>query len=250
MRETLLTSSALILALILLRRLFRGKISPRLQYALWGLAALRLLLPCSLPASPMSLLNAAPEVPAAVVERRILEIPRTLPVVPTAAPEAVPEAAAPAEAEAATAPAPFSWETALRRVWLGGMVTVGAAFLLSNLRLARSLRKRRQPVKADCPIPVYAVSGLYSPCLFGRAIYLPAGAEEDEAALRHILAHELTHLRRLDPVWSLVRSFCLAVYWFDPLVWAAAVLSRRDCEAACDAATVQALGEAERFAYG
>ncbi|MGX8699154.1 MAG: M56 family metallopeptidase, partial [bacterium] len=46
------------------------------------------------------------------------------------------------------------------------------------------------------------------------------------------------------------RSFCLAVYWFDPLVWAAAVLSRRDCEAACDAATVQALGEAERFAYG
>lgn len=43
MKEILLTSSVLILALLLLRLLFRKTISRRVQYALWGLVALRLL---------------------------------------------------------------------------------------------------------------------------------------------------------------------------------------------------------------
>ena len=47
--ELLVTSSVLILALLVLRQLLRGRISRRLQYSLWGLAALRLLLPFSCP---------------------------------------------------------------------------------------------------------------------------------------------------------------------------------------------------------
>ena len=43
---------------------------------------------------------------------------------------------------------------------------------------------------------------------------------------------------------------CLAVYWFDPLVWIAAIVSRRDCELACDEGALQRLGEAERIPYG
>ena len=43
MKEILLTSSVLILALLLLRLLFRKTISRRVQYALWGLVLLRLL---------------------------------------------------------------------------------------------------------------------------------------------------------------------------------------------------------------
>ena len=50
MKEILLTSSVLILALLLLRLLFRKTISRRVQYALWGLVALRLLAPGSRPA--------------------------------------------------------------------------------------------------------------------------------------------------------------------------------------------------------
>ena len=45
MKEILLTSSALILALLVLRRLFRKVLSRRVQYALWGLVLLRLLVP-------------------------------------------------------------------------------------------------------------------------------------------------------------------------------------------------------------
>ena len=43
--EVLVSSSVLILALALLRILLRGKISPRLQFGLWLLVAVRLLVP-------------------------------------------------------------------------------------------------------------------------------------------------------------------------------------------------------------
>lgn len=68
--------------------------------------------------------------------------------------------------------------------------------------------------------------------------------------LRYVLAHEEAHLRHGDPFWSLVRCACLVIWWFHPLVWLAAVLSRRDCELAADEAAVRRLGEAERLAYG
>ena len=57
MKEILLTSSVLILALLLLRLLFRKTISRQVQYALWGLVALRLLVPVSLPAMEHNVLT-------------------------------------------------------------------------------------------------------------------------------------------------------------------------------------------------
>lgn len=41
----------------MLRSLFVGKVSPRLQYAIWLLVAVRLLMPLTLPHSPVSVLN-------------------------------------------------------------------------------------------------------------------------------------------------------------------------------------------------
>lgn len=78
MKEILLTSSVLILALLILRRLFRKTISRRVQYALWGLVALRLLVPVSLPAMNHNVLTAAEPVQTQVVqrlERRALYVP-------------------------------------------------------------------------------------------------------------------------------------------------------------------------------
>lgn len=106
---------------------------------------------------------------------------------------------------------------------------------------------------AGCKYPVYLAEHLPSPCLFGLlrpAVYLTPAAVESPETLRHVLAHETTHARHLDPLWSLLRCVCLAVYWFDPLVWIAAVVSRRDCELACDEGALKRLGEAERIPYG
>ncbi len=69
MKEILLTSSALILALLALRQLFRRTVSRRMQYALWLLVLVRLLVPVNVGTLAHNVLSAAEPVQAAVEER-------------------------------------------------------------------------------------------------------------------------------------------------------------------------------------
>ena len=57
MTQWIITSSVLIVIIAVLRFVLRGKISLKLQYALWGLVLIRLLLPFSVFESPASVLN-------------------------------------------------------------------------------------------------------------------------------------------------------------------------------------------------
>ena len=86
--------------------------------------------------------------------------------------------------------------------------------------------------------------------MFRPRIYLTPESTEDPQVLKHVLTHELTHLKHRDHIWAWVRCLCLCIYWFDPLVWLAAMLSKRDCELACDEAALKKLGEDQRIAYG
>ncbi len=249
MIETLLSSSALILALTALRRLLRGRISARLQYALWLLVLIRLLVPMSFFQNPVSVATAA----APAVERVEALSETVLPAPAAAQAEDTAEAPSPARpSEASPAPSPTLGD-AMRWIWLGGAVLMACWFLAVNARMALRLRESRRPYPSESSLPVYVAAGLPSPCLFGLfrpSIYLTEKAAEEEARARRIVVHEQTHFRHGDVIWALLRSVCLAVWWFDPLVWLAAVLSRRDGELACDEGAIRVLGEAERFDYG
>lgn len=268
MREVLLTSSALILALLVLRQVFRKRISRRVQYSLWGLVLVRLLVPANLPAADFSVLSVSE--PARIqMEERLEEEPVYVLPVSTqeiARSSARPNVILPMEGrysevtQAEGQPAvltkyAFTLEEALGLVWAAGMGCMGLWLAVSNLRFWHMLRKKRIPMELpECRYPVYLVEeGLVSPCLFGLfrpAVYLTPAAMESGEGLRHVLAHEETHGRHGDPLWSLLRSVCLAVYWFDPLVWWAAAAAREDCELACDESALRRLGEAERIPYG
>ena len=138
-------------------------------------------------------------------------------------------------------------------VWYAGSLVMAVWFLFVNMRLARRLKKNRTSFDYHSAMPVYVAEGIPSPCLFGLfkpSVYLTERAAEDDTRARQIIAHELTHYRHGDMIWSLLRSVCLVVWWFNPLVWLAAALSRQDCELACDEGTIKALGEDARFDYG
>lgn len=140
-----------------------------------------------------------------------------------------------------------------KMVWLCGVGVMTLWFAVVNLRHSRSLRKNRQPLETDSPIPVYVSDAASSPCLVGLlrpAVYLTPASVADSKMLEHVVKHELTHYRHGDHLWSLVRCLCLCIYWFDPLVWAAAYLSRRDCELACDEGAMRGMDAAERVSYG
>lgn len=269
MKEILLTSSVLILALLVLREVFREKISRRVQYALWGLVALRLLIPGNLPGVDFSVLSVSE--PARIqMEQRlegdpiyVLSVQRTeLTLDSNAPPE--PAILLPIEGRYSKVTSAkgvtmtsyaLSLEEALGLVWIIGMGCMAAWMVWTNLRFGRMLRKKRIPLELpECKYPVFLMEeGLVSPCLFGvfkPAVYLTPGVLESDEALRHVLAHEETHGRHQDPVWALLRNICLAVYWFDPLVWWAAAVSKEDCELACDEGALTRLGEDERIPYG
>lgn len=273
MKEILLTSSVLILALLILREVFREKISRRVQYALWGLVLLRLLVPVNLPAVDFSVLSAV-EPARAQVEQRLEENPvyvlpverREISLSSDSEKTSEPTVILPVEGryssithEKGQPPVmtsyAFTLEEALGLAWFAGMAGMGLWLAVSNLRFWMMLRKKRIPLELpECRHPVFLVEdGLVSPCLFGLvkpAVYLTPGALESEDGLRHVLAHEETHGRHGDPVWAALRSICLVVYWFNPLVWWAAAASKEDCELACDEGALIRLGADERIPYG
>ena len=276
MIELLITSSLLILAVLAARALLAGRISRRMQYALWGLVLLRLLLPVSLPQSRASVLNALPDTAQVSLARpeefsgETLPVPVDTEVQTGTAPET--DLAQPATGgtqagisggvadTSGSEPHP-EWSlnpaALLPVIWAAGAVLTGGALLWANLRFSLRLRRERCQLDLEPEItgglPVYLCHDLASPCLHGLlhpAIYLNPAALESRERLDFVLAHEKTHYRHKDHLWGALRCLVLAVYWFDPLVWWAAAASRRDCELACDEAVTAAMEEARRRDYG
>lgn len=174
-------------------------------------------------------------------------------------------------------------------VWFVGMLTAGsllctAWMIVCHVRLERYLRRRRlalseaeteqigelsagkekekaaiwpgegdeagSPRKGRGLFRLYAVEGLPTPCLLGRSIYIPANLAKDREALPYILRHERCHYFHGDTLWGIVRLLCVCLYWYHPLVWLAAYLSRQDCELACDETVVKSMAGQERKQYG
>lgn len=299
MKEILITSSVLILAVIALRFLFQSKVSRRLIYCAWLLVALRLLVPVQFgnvnfsvltPAQPVTdAIGQVAQKPVAgpsreeaynnalqdyITQERPIFVPEVQEQVDTQIqqsgrppqevyeellgsqkPENVllPEVNQQIESQVDETVAPTLGQIATA-VWVIGMVAMAGWFVAVNLSFRRKLKENATVLELpECKIPVKVSSAVASPCLFGLlrpTIYLTPVCVGDEKMQHHVLTHELAHLRSGDHIWAWVRCICLCVYWFNPLVWVAASLSRRDCELACDEAVLKQLGETERLAYG
>ena len=250
MKLWILSSSLLILIVLVLRRSLRGKVSPRLQYALWLLVLLRLLIPGTLISSPISIAQLLPDPnePTYTVATQAHQFQRN-----TGYYVYMVDEYEPAEPSNDLLEIRFDWRPVLTGIWIAGMVAVGLILLWSNVTFSLRLHRCRKQVPLHSSIPVYESASLSSPCLFGvfrPAIYLPEDIAAQNVLTPHILAHEAAHYRHGDHLWSLLRSLALALHWYNPLVWIAAILSKQDGELACDDSAIRHLGEAHRIAYG
>lgn len=238
--------SALILLVLLLRRLLRGHVSQRTIYCLWLPVLVRLVIPerwVRIP-SPLSLLNAV-QYTAGRLPGEFRPLLRNL----TTGQVYVTETASPVLRAAA-----FDWQLIGGVVWLAGFLILTCCITAVNHRFRQGLYRTRRPLPLVNPLPVYAVPGLPSPCLAivkkERAVYVPSEAARDAELLRHALAHENAHAQLGDLDFEVWRIALTAFFWWNPLVWLAVACSRQDAELACDEAALEALGEEERLAYG
>ena len=259
MLEWIVSSTILTAMVIFLRYALRGRIGLRLRYGLWLLVLVRLLVPVNFGTSPISAASGIEQIQRAGAGwvYRTSDAADTSNVTvsgwvrPSVQPAGVVSGPLP-YFTSQPSNTPNGWNTST--VWLVGMAGMALWFLGTNLRFARRLRRSRKPLRvSNCSLSVYETAAVETPCLFGLlhpAIYVTPEVSADEKTLRYAVAHETTHYRHKDHIWSILRCVSLALHWYNPLVWWAALLSRRDGELACDAATVARLGEEERAAYG
>ena len=251
MLKEVLTISALIAVVLLVRAIFKNRVPKRMLYALWLVVLLKLCLPGTLVSLPVLPAEDA-AVPAQSAERPVQTAPVIQRPAQTVTKPQTPaqQPVSPVQETAKPAAKPLATAQIFQIVWFGGSALLGlwllGAWVVFTIRLHRDRRflgKRG----GTC---IYVSGAVKSPCLAGLipAVYLTEDVlQADEAEL--ILRHELTHLRHLDFLWSLCRTAAVTVYWWNPFIWLAAICSKRDAELACDEAVAAKLPESKRLAY-
>lgn len=246
-------SSILILTLLIVRKLFLGKINPILQYSLWSIVALRLFVPINIE-SAFSIFNVAkPQ----EVERAIAPIiynaiqsasSQNITVIQQTPVETISNAinsADPLGNSISTTQVIAGW---LMFIWITGMAAMFIYTLIVNIKFYVYVKKNG--VKED---GYYVCKNLTSPCLMGifrPIIVLNTKSIQDEKSREYAILHEQTHIAHKDNIWAALRTLACIVYWFNPLVWIAVNVCRKDQEIACDYSVIKQIGEDNRKEYG
>ncbi|MEO1367086.1 MAG: M56 family metallopeptidase, partial [Acidobacteriota bacterium] len=100
---------------------------------------------------------------------------------------------------------------------------------VDELRRELGVRRAvRLVLSAEATVPM--VGGVLRPVV----LLPPSALDWKDARRRAVLAHELIHIRRHDPLRQLLAGAALAVYWFHPLAWLASHRATLSREEACD----------------
>lgn len=237
-----ISASWLVLAVLVLRLI--SKRSPKwVNVLLWGIVALRLVLPFSIE-SALSLIPSAETVSPAVVQfAPAPTITSGVSVIDNAVNPSLSEHFS-AVPTASVNPL-YVWTEIAGWVWLIGLGAMLLYALVSYLRL-----RRRVSVSLPVQDHIYLCDAISSPFILGVVkprIYLPSGL--DEVQRQNVLSHERAHLARRDHWWKPLGFALLAVYWFNPVLWLAYTLLCRDIELACDERVIRTMDESAVKTY-
>ena len=231
-------SGSLVICLVLVLRLFFKKAPKALICALWALTILRLLLPIQIE-NPISL---RPETPVLSSFDTQLFIDSE-PVPEDAIPGFIPQKKV--DYDLGTKIVLVDYVAVAAGVWACVACGIVLYMLISYLRLKLRVRD------AVCSEgKVYTTNRINTAFLLGYLqprIYLPSGMEAEEQRL--VVAHERAHIKRGDNWLKLIGYICLAVHWYNPLVWISYFLLCKDIEDACDELVVRDLTGEERKTY-
>ncbi len=243
----------LILFIVVIRALAIHRLPKTTFLALWMIAALRLLLPFSIPL-PFNIHIGLDVFSDVVQELPSGNIASTLP------------GDSPPSYDIGTAvPSPVTERISIFvMLWLVGALLLVLYFSISYLR---SMRKFRMSIPDNTPyiqnwltahqisrpLAVRSSDLISSPLTYGilhPVILLPKKLDRnDQAALKYVLTHEYVHIRRFDAITKILFAAVLCIHWFNPLVWVMYVLANRDIELSCDAWVIRMMGEKNRSSY-
>lgn len=135
----------------------------------------------------------------------------------------------------------------LQVIWVIGFVGILGYAVISYLSIKK---KTAASIKYFSGDNVYVCDDIETPFVFGvfkPSIYMPSGL--DCRTIKNVIAHEKTHIKRLDHLRKQFGFLVLAIHWFNPLVWLAYALFCRDIELACDERVVSRMNLSQKRSY-
>lgn len=267
MREIMISSTVMILLVMLFRVIFRGKVRHCLIYAMWLFVALRLLVPVNIGTFSFGVSGMMNQVQNHTENTKEIETDKmqegssnTVVLhknITTNSKMTVPEEKETPAQISAQEKMQEAWKAYKDKIWLAGTCSILLVVLAANIFYVHKLKKNRKSFDKfrEGKLPVYVTENVQVPCLYGvfkTEIYLPAQRLDQltEEQVKWIICHEECHYRQGDHIWSLLRILLTAVYWFHPLVWAAAYLSKKDAEISCDEKVLVNSNLTQKIAYG
>lgn len=139
--------------------------------------------------------------------------------------------------------------TILNCIYVSVTAAVVIALTAYNAGFIIFCRRKRTYLGTDpkSGLKVYAISHRGVPFLLFNGIYV----DPDPSRIsEYAICHEACHYKHGDFVWVILRHLVLALNWYNPVIWAAFILSGRDCELACDEEVINVYGtdHAENYA--
>ncbi len=225
------TAGWMILAVILFRLIFK-KAPKAVVCVLWGLVALRLMIPFSFE-STLSLIPSSEPIPENIMLDATPAIESGIAIMDDSVNAVLKEEFAPKLGASVN---PMQIQMFIYSlIWLFGVACILLYGVISYLLL-----KRKVAASILVEKNIKMCDGISSPFILGfirPIIYLPSDIPEDR--MEHVILHENAHLKRKDHWWKPLGFLLLAIYWFHPLVWIAYWLLCRDIEYACDECVIK-----------
>ena len=272
--QVALYSAAITAGILLFRVIFKNRISSKLQYLMWWLLILRLLMPVTPDIGfhfnlQDMLLKQAHQAelptPAPVLDVAPASVPNTQSSYESVTPAVQPDTDV-APSQHVNPAKSTDWYSIVFVVWLLGAIGFLGWLIFVKLRYYESLQhlmaggpREVYELYGKCckelgvkPLPLWIVNKSMSPGIsfFGEPVLLvPLSLCNDESRLRFALLHELTHKKRGDHYMTLLLNILRAVYWFDPVVHLAFSELRADMESACDSDVLAYIGHGQKRGY-
>ncbi len=238
--DSLLVTTLLMGAVLLLRRPVARMFGPGVAYALWLIPAARLLMP-SLEGAAAPVSDNGQAVRDAVRESILAGVssPDTVITVP---------------GELATAPS-IDYAALGITFWLGGAALFFIIQMIRYASMRDDLLSHAEEIANIDGVSVVASDQVAGPLAFGlfkRFIAVPQDFTKtySPAERELALAHEMAHHKSGDLFANLAAFIILCLQWFNPVAWMSWNAFRFDQEAACDARVLAGKGAEERAIYG
>lgn len=130
-----------------------------------------------------------------------------------------------------------------------------SALPLQNQKIHKLFETCMHEMDLHKNVSIYSTAFLKSPIIVGLIsprIYMPIHLITDcsRTDIRYMLLHELQHYKHKDALVNYFINLAGVLYWFHPLVWYAIKEIKNDREIACDSSVLQMLDEDEYTEYG